>query len=149
MASPDTLAAPDDLPVPQAGPLAAAEAAGEERARTAAPRFPQLIPVAQLVAVVLGVFAIIWNQQQSIDTLRAEFTAAHNELRTELTAAHNELRTELRTELTAAHSELRTELRTEMRTEFDKLSAQVAENGERLARIEGFLGIGIPDPPHN
>ncbi len=132
MASPDTLAAPDDLPVPQVGPLAAAEAPGEERARAAAPRFPQLIPVAQLVAVVLGVFAIIWNQQQSIDTLRAEFTAAHSELRTEL-----------RTELTAAHSELRTELR----TEFDKLRAQVAENGERLARIEGFLGIGIPDPP--
>lgn len=117
MASPDTLAAPDDLPVPQAGPLAAAGAAGEERSRTAAPRFPQLIPVAQLVAVVLGVFAIIWHQQQSIDTLRAEFTAAHNELRTELL------------------------------TEFDKLRAQVAENGERLARIEGFLGIGIPDPP--
>ena len=132
MASPDTLAAPDDLPVPQAGPLAAAGAAGEERSRTAAPRFPQLIPVAQLVAVVLGVFAIIWHQQQSIDTLRAEFTAAHNELRTEL-----------RTELTAAHNELRTELL----TEFDKLRAQVAENGERLARIEGFLGIGIPDPP--
>ncbi len=131
MASPDALAAPDDLPVPQAGPLAAAEAPGEEHSRTAAPRFPQLIPVAQLVAVVLGVFAIIWNQQQSIDTLRAE-----------LTAAHNELRTELRTELTAAHSALRTELR----TEFDKLRAQVAENGERLARIEGFLGIGIPDP---
>ncbi len=142
MASPDTLAAPDDLPEPQAGPLAAG-ATGEERARTAAPRFPQLIPVAQLVAVVLGVFAIIWNQQQSTDTLRAEFTAAHNELRTELTAAHNELRTELRTELTAAHSELRTELR----TEFDELRAQVADNGQRLARIEGFLGIGVPDPP--
>ena len=121
MASPDTLAAPDDLPVPQPGPLAAAGAPGEERAGTAAPRFPQLIPVAQLVAVVLGVFAIIWNQQQSTDTLRAEFTDAH--------------------------SELRTELRTDLRTEFDDLRAQVAQNGQRLARIEGFLGIGIPDPP--
>ncbi len=76
-------------------------------------------------------------------TLRAEFTAAHNELRTELTTAHNELRTELRTELTAAHNELRTELR----SEFDELRAQVADNGQRLARIEGFLGIGVPDPP--
>ena len=26
-----------------------------------------------------------------------------------------------------------------------ELRAEVAENGERLARIEGFLGIGIPD----
>ena len=32
---------------------------------------------------------------------------------------------------------------------FDKLSAEVAANGQRLARIEGFLGIGMPEaaPP--
>ncbi len=28
---------------------------------------------------------------------------------------------------------------------FEKLAAAVAANGERLARIEGFLGIGMPD----
>ncbi len=27
----------------------------------------------------------------------------------------------------------------------EKLAAGVAANGERLARIEGFLGIGMPD----
>ena len=27
----------------------------------------------------------------------------------------------------------------------DKLGAGVAANGERLARIEGFLGVGIPE----
>ena len=27
----------------------------------------------------------------------------------------------------------------------DKLGAGVAANGERLARIEGFLGIGMPE----
>jgi len=70
------------------------------------PRWPQLIPVAHLVAIVLGVFAIIWNQQQTTDNLR-----------------------------------------TELRTEMGELRVQVAENGERLARIEGFLGIGIPDSP--
>ena len=70
----------------------------------AAPRWPQLIPIAQLLAVVLGVFAIIWNQQQTIDTLRTELKADISELR-----------------------------------------ADVSENGQRLARIEGFLGIGIPD----
>ena len=71
---------------------------------TATPRWPQLIPVAQLVAVVLGVLAIIWNQQQTTD-----------------------------------------DLRTELRAEIGELRAEVSENGQRLARIEGFLRIGVPD----
>ena len=77
----------------------------------ASPRWPQLIPIAQLIAVVLGVLAIIWNQQQTTDSLR----------------------TELRTEING------------VRTEMGELRAEVAENGQRLARIEGFLGIGIPE----
>ena len=68
------------------------------------PRWPQLIPVAQLLAVVLGVLAIIWNQQQTTDSLRSELSA-----------------------------------------DIDGVRAEVSENGQRLARIEGFLGIGIPD----
>ena len=70
----------------------------------AAPRWPQLIPIAQLLAVVLGVLAIIWNQQQTTDSLR-----------------------------------------TDLRTEISELRAEVSENGQRLARIEGYLRIGIPD----
>ena len=70
----------------------------------ASPRWPQLIPIAQLIAVVLGVLAIIWNQQQSTDSLR-----------------------------------------TELRTEIGVVRSEVSENGQRLARIEGFLGIGIPE----
>lgn len=77
----------------------------------AAPRWPQLIPIAQLLAVVLGVLAIIWNQQQTTDNLRTELSSVEAGLRAEI----NELRVE------------------------------VSENGQRLARIEGFLGIGIPD----
>ena len=77
----------------------------------AAPRWPKLIPIAQLLAVVLGVFAIIWNQQQTTDSLRTELKAEISEVRTELA----------------------------------ELRAEVSENGQRLARIEGFLGIGIPD----
>ena len=75
----------------------------------ATPRWPQLIPIAQLLAVVLGVFAIIWNQ--TTDSLRTELKAEISEVRTELA----------------------------------ELRAEVSENGQRLARIEGFLGIGIPD----
>ena len=77
----------------------------------ASPRWPQLIPMAQLLAVVLGVLAIIWNQQQTTDSLRSE----------------------LRAEIGG------------VRTEIGELRAEVSENGQRLARIEGFLGIGIPE----
>ena len=74
-----------------------------DRPVTASPRWPQLIPVAQLLAVVLGVLAIIWNQQQTTDSLR-----------------------------------------TELRAEIAGVRTEVSENGQRLARIEGFLGIGVP-----
>ena len=85
----------------------------------AAPRWPQLMPIAQLVAVVLGVFAIIWNQQQTTDSLR----------------------TELRDEISRVETGLRAGI--------GELRAEVSENGQRLARIEGHLGIGMPDatPP--
>ncbi len=86
---------------------------------TATPRWPQLIPVAQLVAVVLGVLAIIWNQQQTTD----------------------DLRTELRAEIIRVE----TALRAELSSEIGGLRAEVSKNGQRLARIEGFLGIGVPD----
>ena len=75
----------------------------------------QLIPIAQLVAVVLGVLAIIWNQQQTTDSLR------------------NELRAEIN------------QVETALRAEIGGLRAGVSENGQRLARIEGFLGIGTTD----
>ena len=70
----------------------------------ASPRWPQLIPVAQLLAIILGVLGIIWHQQQTTDSLRNE-----------------------------------------LRADIDGVRIKVSENGQRLARIEGFLGIGIPD----
>ena len=85
------------------------------------------MPIAQLVAVVLGVFAIIWNQQETTDSLRTELLA-------EIIRVETGLRAEFSNEIGG------------VRTEIGELRAQVAENGERLARIEGFLGIGIPDP---
>ena len=94
-----------------ADPTARPEAAVMADAGTVVPRWPQLIPIAQLIAVVLGVLAIIWNQQQTTDNL-------HTELRAEIGG---------------------------VRTELAELRAEVSENGQRLARIEGFLGIGIPD----
>lgn len=99
MVGPEALSVQGDSPATAAEPTAAVAASS-----AASPRWPQLIPIAQLIAVVLGVLAIIWNQQQSIDNLRDE-----------------------------------------LRSEISGVRVEVAENGQRLARIEGFLGIGIPD----
>ncbi len=84
------------------------------------------MPIAQLLAVVLGVMAIIWNQQQTTDNLRTE-------LRTEIAAVETRLRADM------------AELRAEVRSEIAEVRAEVRSNGQRLARIEGFLGIGIPE----
>jgi len=107
-------------------PTAGPESAAAPAPSATSPRWPQLIPLAQLVAVVLGVFAIIWNQQQTTDNLRTE-------LRAEIIRLETELRAEFSNEIDG------------LRTEMGELRVLMAENGQRLARIEGFLGIGIPD----
>ncbi len=70
--------------------------------------------IAEIVAVVLAVLTITWHQQRSTDKLRDDFSHANDKLRDDFNHANDKLRTEL------------------------------AANGQRLARIEGFLGIGMP-----
>ena len=86
----------------------------------------------QIVTLALAVLAIIWHQQRTTEKLRDDFNRAHKELRDEFNGAHKELRDEFN----GAHKVLR--------DEFGGLGRDVAENGKKLARIEGFLGIGIP-----
>ncbi|MCY3619163.1 MAG: hypothetical protein F4Z00_16010 [Acidimicrobiaceae bacterium] len=126
MAGPEALSVQGENTATAADPEAVPRTAVAPGPSVAFQRWPQLIPLAQLVAVVLGVFAIIWNQQQTTDGLR----------------------TELRSEIGGLRAEFSDEiggLRAEFSDEIDGLRVQVAENGERLARIEGFLGIGTPD----
>ena len=115
------------------GPLppeaTAADAPPAGASATATRNRPQLMPIAQLLAVVLGVMAIIWNQQQTTDNLRTE-------LRTEITAVETRLRADMASLETGMAS---------LRSETAELRAEVRSNGQRLARIEGFLGIGIPE----
>ena len=118
-------------PLPPAATAADAPPAGASA--TAARNRPQLMPIAQLLAVVLGVMAIIWNQQQTTDNLRTE-------LRTEIAAVE----TGLRAEITDLRAEVRSETAS-LRSEIAELRVEVRSNGQRLARIEGFLGIGIPE----
>ena len=72
--------------------------------------------IAQILTVLVAVLGIIWHQQRSTEKLRDEFTRAIEGLREEFTRAINGLR------------------------------AEVTTNGQRIARIEGFLRIGMPDP---
>ena len=126
MAASEALSVPAESTAAAVDPEAALEASAAPQS-SSAPQFrTQLVPIAQLVAIVLGVFAIIWNQQQTTDSLRTE-------LRAEISRVESELRTEI------------SELRAEMRAEIGGLRAEVSEIRERLARIEGFLGIGTPD----
>lgn len=80
-----------------------------------------------IVAVALGVLTIVWNQQRSVGNLLQEFQEANKELRREFQEAHSQMRQEFY----EAHAQLR---------------EAVARNGERLARIEGHLGIGLDAP---
>lgn len=78
--------------------------------------------IAQLITVLVAALAIIWHQQHNTDQLREELQTTNRQQ----TEATDKLRKE-QTETT------------------DKLRAAIAENGQRLARIEGYLRIGLPE----
>ena len=82
--------------------------------------------VTQLAAVVLGVLAIIWHQQRTIDKLRDDFERAHSKLRDDFGRALSKLRDDFGRAI-------------------DKLRDGQDEVKQRLSRIEGFLGIGMPE----
>ncbi len=85
----------------------------------------ELDTIVQLVTVLVAAMAIVWHQQRGNDTLRGEFNTSNQQLREELNTSNQQLRSEFNTSLR-------------------QLNEAVAENGQRLARIEGFLGIGMP-----
>ena len=79
--------------------------------------------IAQILTVLVAVLGIIWHQQRSTERLRDDFTRAIDGVRDDFTRAVDGLRED--------HNGLRQE---------------VVNNGQRLARIEGFLRIGMPAP---
>ena len=111
-----------------------------------------LTAILQISTVLVAVLTLVWHQTRTIDRLRDEVRSDHghllklhakatrqarkdnNRLRGEFTAANNGLREEF----TAAHGRL-WDL-------YGKLWDTVIENGRKLDRIEGFLGIGMPEP---
>ena len=80
----------------------------------------------QVLTVALGVLAIIWHQQRTTEKLRDSTNQAIGELRDGTNQAIGKLRDGTNQAI-------------------GKLGAEVAANGQRLARIEGFLGIGMSE----
>ena len=77
--------------------------------------------IAQLVTLLMVALGIVWHQQRSTDKLREDFQTANRNLREEFQTANRQLR-----------------------QDHDGLREAIAQIGQGLARIEGFLGIGIP-----
>ena len=108
----------------------------------------------QVISMAVAVLAIVWHQQRSTERLRTELRAEIAGLRTELKGDIADLRAELkgeiaelRADLVGVRSELKGEiggLRGELKGEIGGLRGELAETNQRLARIEGYLGIGMP-----
>ena len=102
----------------------------------------ELDAIVQLVTVLAAALAIVWHQQHNTDKLRADFNTANHQLRGDFNAANHQLRGDLN----AANHQLRgdlNKLRDDSNTANHQLREGINENGQRLARIEGVLGIGI------
>ena len=91
----------------------------------------------QVVTVALAVVAIIWHQQRTIDKLRNGTSQSIDKLRDDTSQSIDKLRDDT--------SQSIDKLRDDTNQSIAQLIEAVTSNGERLARIEGFLGIGMPD----
>lgn len=99
--------------------------------------------IVQLVALAVGILTLVWHQQRSVAALRTE-------MKQEIAALRDELRAEFRAEISGLRAEIGG-LRAEMREEIAALRAEIAAlrdavnaNSQRLSRIEGYLGVGMP-----
>ncbi len=91
--------------------------------------------------------------QRSHDQLRTDFEKNHDQLRTDFQRSHDQLRTDfeknhdqLRADF-AEHKDITERNHRETRRQLTNLAAGLGDARERLARIEGYLRIGLPEPP--
>ena len=88
--------------------------------------------IAQILTVLVAVLGIIWHQQRSTEKLRDDFTRAVDGVRDDFTRAVDGVRDDF------------TKAVDGLREDHNGLRQEVVNNGQRLARIEGFLRIGMP-----
>ena len=102
--------------------------------------------ISQIVTLLAVGLALVWHQQRSIDRLRKEFQRGQRLLRKEFQRGQRLLRKEFQRGRRSLRKELRrdhAELKLVVETNYTYLSQAVGSNGQRLARIEGFLGIAM------
>ena len=93
------------------------------------------------------------HTDRSHDQLRTDFEKSHDQLRTDFEKSHDQLRTDFE----KSHDQLRTDFtehkviternHRETQRQLAKLGEGLGDTRERLARIEGYLRIGLPEPP--
>ena len=95
----------------------------------------------------------IRHTDRSHDQLRTDFGKSHDQLRTDFGKSHDQLRTDfgkshdqLRTDFTE-HKVITERNHRETQRQLAKLGEGLGDTRERLARIEGYLRIGLPEPP--
>ena len=103
--------------------------------------------ISQIVTLLAVGLALVWHQQRSIDKLRKEFQRSHRSLRKEFQRSYKSLRKEFQRGQRSLRKEFQRgqrSLSNELRRDHAELKGVVEMNGQRLARIEGFLGIAMP-----
>ena len=94
----------------------------------------------QVSTVLVAVLTLVWHQSRTIDGLRKEARRDHRHLMKLQAKATRQARKDnekLRAEFTSSQDKLE--------TSHNKLWDVVIENGRKLDRIEGFLGLGMPE----
>ena len=82
------------------------------------------------------------DTKDSFDQLRTDFDKNHDQLRTDFEKNHDQLRTDF-----AEHKDITERNHRETQHQLAKLGEGLGDARERLARIEGYLRIGLPEPP--
>ena len=103
-----------------------------------------------LLEFVLAVFTAMllqtWYLHREIRRSREESMRhtdrSHNQLRTDFEKSHDQLRTDF-----GEHKVITERNHRATQRQFAKLGEGLGDARERLARIEGYLRIGLPEPP--
>ena len=84
----------------------------------------------------------IRHTDRSHDQLRTDFEKSHDQMRTDFEKSHDQMRTDF-----VEHKVITERNHRETQRQFAKLGEGLGDARERLARIEGYLRIGLPEPP--
>ena len=106
----------------------------------------QIETLAEPLAFLVGVLGLVWHQNRGVNQLRDEIQQTREEARQDNRDLRDEIQ-QTREKARQDNRDLRDEIqqtREEAQQANQYLSSAVTENGQRLSRIEGFLGIGIP-----